>query len=50
VQSIYAKSIKLKNYKNKVFYNKDEMKEYLVEILKEIKQDFKKIKEISKKR
>jgi len=50
VQNIYSKSIKLRNYKNKDFYSKEDMKSYLVEILKEIKQDFKKIKEISKKR
>jgi len=50
VQSIYTKSIKLKNYKNQNFYSKEYMKLYLVNILKNIKQDFKKIKEISKKR
>ena len=50
VQSIYKKSLKLKYYKNQNFYSKEDMKLYLVNILKSIKQDFKKIKEISKKR
>jgi hypothetical protein len=50
VQDIYNKSILLRNFKNKNFYNKEDMKSYLVEILKEIKEDFKKIKKIAKKR
>ena len=50
VQKIYSKSLKLKEFKNNTFYTKEDMKEYLVKILKELKKDFRKIKDISKKK
>jgi hypothetical protein len=50
VKRIYEKSLKLKEFKNKTFYNKEDMKEYLVRILTSLKKDFRKIKSISKKR
>jgi len=50
VQNIYIKSIKLEKFKLLKFYNKKDMKKYLTDILRDLKQDFKKIKNINKKR
>ena len=49
VQKIYYNSIKIKEFKNKTFYNKEDMKQYLVNILNDIKNNFRTIRQISKK-
>ncbi|MDQ7022314.1 MAG: hypothetical protein Q9M97_02080 [Candidatus Gracilibacteria bacterium] len=50
VQNIYSNSLKIKNFKNIDFYNKEDMKNYLINILNNIKDDFRKIREIIKKK
>ena len=50
VQKIYSKSLKLKEFKNIIFYNEEDMKQYLVKILKDLKKDFRKIKDIVNKK
>lgn len=49
VQNIYKNSLKIKNFKNIDFYNKEDMKEYLINILKDIKNNFIEIRKIVKK-
>lgn len=49
VKKIYNNSLKIKNFKNIDFYNKDDMKTYLINILKKIKSNFKEIREIVKR-
>lgn len=49
VKKIYNNSLKIKNFKNIDFYNKDDMKTYLINILKKIKSNFKEIREIAKR-
>jgi len=50
VQEIYSKSLKLKEFKNIIFYNEEDMRQYLVKILKDLKKDFRKIKDIANKK
>jgi len=49
VKDIYKNSLKIKNFKNMDFYNKPDMKEYLINILNDIKNDFRQIRKIVKK-